>query len=89
MLWKQHLRTLASSLQTNFIEGEKEKWKQKNVLVQHCGLNMRLVSFSFQMSNIWEDTEMPETVMDKPCGPAAFTLCGQLWDWGAHKPPLG
>lgn len=32
---------------------------------------------------------MHEIVLDNPCGPAAFTLSGQLWDWGACKPPLG
>lgn len=32
---------------------------------------------------------MREIVLHNPCGPAAFTLSGQLWDWGACKPPLG
>lgn len=77
--------------QANFTEGEKEEWKQKkkNVLVQHCGLYMRLVSLSFQISNFKEDPEMAETTWDNPCGPAAFTLSGHLWVWGASKPPLG
>lgn len=67
-------KAIGIHLQASFTEGEEEESKQKrqDVLVRHCGLNGRLVSFSFQISNIQEHPEMLETVLDNPCGPVAF-----------------